>query len=540
MNKIENIRSLTSGDTGSFGQKASMLGHLSKEFNIASGFALSKQVFDDFIEHNQFRSKIRNLLAIVDTEDDSRLESVANDLQKLILSGELPKELFDAVLEAYYSLSISETAPIEEMAEKEPIVIVRASPIVPGDNLSLLYVQGREKLIKSIVTVFASTFTAESIKMKGRTGYDMPIIFQTMIIPYISGYISEDNDIVIEACFGLSNKQTRFDRYNVNYEMKLKNSTVERQDEAYMLDEDTGKLAKISLPQAKADNAKLNEKQIEVLARLWHRANLCGKKLEFIIDKEHYYFVQVEKMDENKPKESEQETEQEPKKEDDNSLFTIFKSKNSGQSETAPSEAPPVQTPEPQEQPTPEPVPEQPTQQSEPQTEQPTEPEHDMSQESPEPSVTEEPEVVDTGVETPIMSEPEKVDPVPTEQMDQLEGAQDEMTSEMLETAPDSKPLTSDEWLETIRMEHSRALVAYDLAIARALRQKHNEFFDSKPVSFIEMLDNLSQKISVPYAEQIKGVHTMRNKFLRDHETIGIDELKVAYSITENFLKEFK
>jgi len=576
MESIANIKTVSQDDYSLYGHKAAGLGQLSKEFNIANGYVLSKDLFDKFIDHNQFRGKIGNLLSMVE-DDEYRLENISEELQKLILSGDMPPVMKEAISEVYYSLNIKDSVPLQEMmdTQSEPIVIVRSSPVGAGDHLSILHVQGKDKLIKSIQAVFASSFTPASIRLRGKGGYDTAVIIQNMIIPYIAGQIYQVDNIIVEACYGLSDNHTKFDRFAVDQDMKIVNSLVEPQEEAYMLDEKSGNLAKISLPEEKASGAKLNDKQVEVLARLWDKADLRDYKIEFIIDKDNYYFVQVEKMEQ---------------KEDENTLFSLFKSKNSGQTEKSeePEKQPDEQQSEQSVQPDGEvpkstPIPQQEPQPEEPMSLEPTPqesvPNETVAQEpvpqesAPKEPVQQEPvpgepvqeEVSQEPVEEPVPQEPEQ-DAVPsavTESEQQFNDqaqedknpsemfeepvdpeeiikAQSESVNEILETDSTCVPLSSDEWLETINMEHTRALVAYDLAIARALRQKHNQVFQQKPNSFVEMVDNLSEKVTIPYAEQIKGVHVMRNRFLKEHKTISIDELKVAYDITENFLKEFK
>ena len=197
MKDIINIKQIQETDSEEIGQKAAFLGKLSNGFNVAPGYVLTKGIFNDFIKFNKFEDRVRHYLSSVDVSNSESLEMTANELQKLILSGDLSPEIKEGVVESYYSLNIKDDVALSEMVnnENEPLVVVRASPLSSGNsiqNLSLLHVKGKEKLFKSIIAIFASLFTAESIQnimSQTKKKIEIAVIIQKMIIPFISGNV---------------------------------------------------------------------------------------------------------------------------------------------------------------------------------------------------------------------------------------------------------------------------------------------------------------------------------------------------------------
>jgi hypothetical protein len=709
MQNIINIKQIEQKDVGLVGEKAAFLGKLSNGFNVAPGYVLTNSIFNDFIKYNKFEDRIRHHFTVVEVENQENIENVANELQKLILSGDLSQEAKEGIVESYFSLDIKDNVALSEMVnnESEPLVVVRASPLTQsntGDYLSLLHVKGKEKLFKSIIAIFASLFSVESIKnimSQTKKKIEISVIIQKMIIPYISGNISHDSDdIIVKACYGLSDEKTLLDKFVLSNNLEIKTITVERQKTAYMQDVDTEKLAKIELTEIKADNQKINEKQAITLARLFKRTEFIDKKIEFIIDKENYYFTQVLNMEEKKesnqeksnnenvtnnaqnesntpqnqnveqPKEQSSTSESTDSQPKGNTLFNLFSASRGDELPDIPSTpdrdpARPVQSApvEQVEQPQAAPVADEPVQQTNEeeapveQVEQPQaasvvdepvqqtneeiapveqpqtmgdEPvvnqnmddqvqtesqvpqssveEYDLSQNNQEPEVTDEVEEVESFIQTQesqeeVQNEEQKEDNFEenVEIMPDDETVSNEMTHKEVEEFMDDKaetfpetieeneaseitqpsiqseevlsnepqydtneeaieensealqepvsneiksnqtlhPLSGEEWLQTIRMEHTKMILSYDIVILTALKNKYTQFFNEVPTSFEELIDRIKSKSEVPYEAEIKKIRELRDNYLEHQKTISMQELKNSYETTVLFLREF-
>ena len=393
---LEKLQDMGLKDSEHVGKKAAYLGAISGAARIMPGFVLTREAYESFVEHNQMRSKIRNLLAIVDSENQERVQGIANEIQKLMMSGNFSREMKDAISEAYFSLNIDEGVPLQELvkSEQEPSVVIRPSPIVeqPGSPLKLVDVKGKERLLQSIKACYASAFTADAIR--SRIGQkdkhpSMPVIMQKMVMPYISGDIyMREKDYVVTACYGMGDEKIKPDEYIIADQLEIKTVTVEKQRYAYMGRDD--KLEKAELPVAESETQKLNDKQAITLVKLYRKAvasiqadsqgDFQDMQIGFMLDRKRYYFTwagpkkseaeekhrEPEKAasDSSKPREQEEKRSPEPSQSQaesnkpklpkDKSIFSIFKYKGSSSSaepekETAPAEEPEQQEPEPEE-----------------------------------------------------------------------------------------------------------------------------------------------------------------------------------------------
>jgi len=510
MEGIKNIKNVSLEDIEAVGKKAAYLGELAGKYNVPPGYVLTKDVYNQFIESNQLKSKIRNLLAIVDSEDEQRLQDVANEIQKLILSCEFPKETQDALTEAYYSLNIKEDVPLQQMvsSDSEPVVVVRTSPTeqAEGAHVNLIHVKGKDKLLKSVTACFASFFTAKAIKNRAELGIrssGMPVIIQKMIMPHISGYIEKDaEEIILHACFGLREKE-KLDKYVVSDKLEIKTVSVEKQKTAIM--HDSEKLSKTELSEAKAGTQKLSDQQILTLARLYKKAVQSFDfpiSIEFIIDKHNYYFVQAVEI----PKEEAPEEE--------------------AQSED-----------------TPEPEPEKPEEMT-----------PDDEDDEIQIDINEEPEIGEDA--PPVKEEKTEEEPNAIFQIFKSNKSPDEKPPEIKEPVLEPKtevapapvpvkkpaeihPLRKEEWLETLRWELSKNLMSFDMIIVSALKSKYKMLYDDEPPVYEEIIEKLKEKTTVPMEEEIKRIRALRNRFLEQHKPIKMDELDTVYKTTERFLKEF-
>jgi len=619
---IINLRQVKEDDLHRAGKKAALLGNISGEFNIAPGYVLTKEAFDKFIEHNMLGSKIRQVLGSSDLDNPGILQDKANELQKLVLAGALPMDIQEGIMEAYYSLNIDQSAPLNEMvdSQSDPIVVVRASPITEAETLSIIHVHGKQKLMKSILAVFASIFTAQSILAHAGKGArpEIAVIMQKMLMPQISGYLEGNaNKVIVRACYGLSDENTDFDMYLVD-EGKLVDSAVKGQETAFLQDPQTGRFTKLKLSDTRAQARKLNDKQASALARLWQETGL-DKKIEYIIDTDNYYFVQVS----------------EGKMPDDNTIFSLFNANKGNKKVDIPTEPKPEQpvsdesareagqqpvtggsvNPQPpdagaqsagsgvsQEQnpPVQETQQEPAAQASQIQDDTPKSPEmgsnaeRGVSQASPvspvnqmsqpagqsipampgeepvhiipeeEPQQTKEeprdqempqvqsvPEQVQQQAKEQEMSE---VQPMtqqmqqPEEQEEQAAAGQTHVQSqtekgepghEIASQSAKMKPLSKDEWLETLEAENTRALLSYHMIILGILRRKYSEIIDGQPQDFRQMLQALSEKVQVPQKEKLLVLHNLRNRFYNEHRNVNIRELAAAHEITRSFISDF-
>jgi len=638
MDEIVNLKQLKDEDQASVGYKAATLGELSRGFNVAPGFVIS----NDFFQHltRDIQGSIKTLISRAEGSDEEGLQQISDEIQRMILDLNIDEESSDSITELFYSLNIDENQVLQELVDtnQDPVVLIRTSVIGEAqDALNLLFVNSKERLLKGIVTCYASLYSPSSLDgIK-----ECSIIVQKMIIPHISGDIMmHDGKILVRACYGMIDNDTECDSYLVTAEdLQIETITVEKQNTSYM--EEDGQLAKVNLSEIKSSAQKLNDKQIQVLARLFKRTKYTDRVIEYIIDKENYFFVQVKEetnmgenaifsifnankgdkkpeiptepekdpavqpVEQNVSQESESTVNQESEEtaeETDN--FESQETKESNDSDTAEvstsesvqaapdqsindtTERTSVSEPGPMTQivdSEPSPVDDEkdsvestdeestdtePGKQekseselseastnseselseastnseselseastnSESEAQETTASEPDAEKTSQTETVSQEPEVLETSSDAQMSTEDANED-------DDQVLIEEEVLDEERQLASDIRPLNTQEWVETLNMEHTKLLLSYDLIIMNALREQYQHLFSKDPGDFESMVEEVDSKISLSELEGVKKIRALRNKFMYHHETVDMDELKSAYECTIRFLKDLQ
>lgn len=153
------------------GGKCSSLGelyYLSKKlyFSIADGFAITTELYDDYVKSNGFEEIIKTKLESIDTSNIKQLEIESVELKKLFVEGKFTEEQEQLILSNY-----DELANLYRKSELE--VAVRSSAIAEdlpnasfaGQQDTLLNVS-KSNLLESIKICFASLFNSRAISYR--------------------------------------------------------------------------------------------------------------------------------------------------------------------------------------------------------------------------------------------------------------------------------------------------------------------------------------------------------------------------------------
>ncbi len=164
-------------DVGIVGGKNASLGEMyrnlsSRGVKVPNGFAITAKAYYYFLEKAGIKEKINSLLANLNIKDINELQRVGHEIRYLIRNAELPKEVSDAIKEAYYHLGLQ--------YGKNPDVAVRSSATAEdlpdasfaGQQETYLNVRGEEELIKHVKLCFASLFTNRAISYRADKGFD--------------------------------------------------------------------------------------------------------------------------------------------------------------------------------------------------------------------------------------------------------------------------------------------------------------------------------------------------------------------------------
>lgn len=153
------------------GGKCSSLGelyYLSKKlyFSIADGFAITTELYDDYVKSNGLEEIIKSKLDLIDTSNIKQLEFESGELRKLFVKGKFSLKQEQLILSNY-----DELANLYRKTELE--VAVRSSAIAEdlpnasfaGQQDTLLNVS-KTNLLESIKICFASLFNSRAISYR--------------------------------------------------------------------------------------------------------------------------------------------------------------------------------------------------------------------------------------------------------------------------------------------------------------------------------------------------------------------------------------
>jgi pyruvate, water dikinase len=139
---------------------------------VPGGFATTATAYWQFIDANELRDKIAELLGRL-KDDRSNLHAVGKTIRKLIVSGDFPGPLGEAITRAYQEMA----ARIER---ENPGVAVRSSATAEdlpeasfaGQLETFLNIRGEEPLLDAVKRCFASLFTDRAIAYRENHGFD--------------------------------------------------------------------------------------------------------------------------------------------------------------------------------------------------------------------------------------------------------------------------------------------------------------------------------------------------------------------------------
>jgi hypothetical protein len=347
------------------GTKAELLSKAMNHVKVCDGIIIPKGYFEAFLDKCMIRKQVENLLMISNTEDKERLQSIANDIQRLIVTASMPKEIEDEILEMYHTIGISKDKPLVELVDEEhnPEVIIRPSAVpLPEEgrlHLAFFRISEQAKLIKNIKMCWASLYTYSAIKYRldnDIKDFSMALVMQEFIeidvtcalIPYDIDSGAKDRYTVF-AVFGygegLDDSSIAKDIYKITKEtLEPGIEEISHQSGKYAFDSDSRRPKLVDVGKETGGKQKLDELYIIEAAKAMNKLNtkLC-KELsgEFALDhNKQLYLVELKEMKMQKrpsPEDMEENAaeaagikpeEKEEKKEEDESFIEFEKLKD--------------------------------------------------------------------------------------------------------------------------------------------------------------------------------------------------------------------
>jgi len=165
------------GDVPSVGGKNASLGemyqHLTQQgVRVPNGFAVTAAAYRYFLKETGLDLRIRKIVDSLDTEDIKQLQECGQRVRHAILAEELPEDLKNEIVEAYYKLESDFPTPIDVAVRSSATAEDLPDASFAGQQETYLNVEGPKALLDSCRRCFASLFTDRAISYRNHKGYD--------------------------------------------------------------------------------------------------------------------------------------------------------------------------------------------------------------------------------------------------------------------------------------------------------------------------------------------------------------------------------
>jgi pyruvate, water dikinase len=176
-NFIKFFDELTINDTPAVGGKNSSLGEMMsklspKGIKIPGGFATTSEAYWEFLEFNDIKGELTNILKELDIENFSNLKQTGKKARDLILKGEFPDKISEAVKKAYKELKKKEKSLSSVAVRSSATAEDLPEASFAGQHDSFMNIKGADGVLDACRKCFASLFTDRAIKYREHNGFN--------------------------------------------------------------------------------------------------------------------------------------------------------------------------------------------------------------------------------------------------------------------------------------------------------------------------------------------------------------------------------
>ncbi|GKS60182.1 phosphoenolpyruvate synthase [Nitrospira sp.] len=164
-------------DVPTVGGKNASLGEMyrelrSKGVRVPNGFAITADAYRHFMHQAGLDSKIKEILADLDTHDLANLRRRGRQVRNAILAASLPATLEDAIVAAYHKLGEGQPDSLDVAVRSSATAEDLPDASFAGQQETYLNVQGDLALLETCKRCFASLFTDRAISYREDKGFD--------------------------------------------------------------------------------------------------------------------------------------------------------------------------------------------------------------------------------------------------------------------------------------------------------------------------------------------------------------------------------
>ncbi|HWC55039.1 MAG TPA: phosphoenolpyruvate synthase [Chitinophagaceae bacterium] len=171
---IKKFSEIGIADVGIVGGKNSSLGEMftqlsDKGINVPDGFATTAPAYIYFLEYNNLKKPLQELMRQLDHDNYSNLKEIGSKARQLLLSAEMPDEFSSEIVKAYkelcgetyFEVAVRSSATAEDLPQAS----------FAGQHESYLNVKGETEIIQAVQKCFASLYTDRAIKYREDNGF---------------------------------------------------------------------------------------------------------------------------------------------------------------------------------------------------------------------------------------------------------------------------------------------------------------------------------------------------------------------------------
>jgi pyruvate,water dikinase len=171
---IKRFNEIGIGDLPKVGGKNASLGEMfntlaSKGIAIPDGFAITSDAFWQFIDHNNLRDPLRQLMALLDNIHYTNLSIIGEQARERIAKAEMPELVVNDILNAYADLCQHKLFEVAVRSSATAEDLPTAS--FAGQHESFLNILGADNIIHAVQKCYVSLYTNRAIKYREDNGF---------------------------------------------------------------------------------------------------------------------------------------------------------------------------------------------------------------------------------------------------------------------------------------------------------------------------------------------------------------------------------
>lgn len=159
------------------GGKNSSLGEMfqkltEKGINVPDGFATTSEAYWHFLDSNNLREQISEILGKLDIKEFTNLNAIGSQIREIILKASIPDDIQEAIQISYTNLVKKYNEPIQVAVRSSATAEDLPNASFAGQQESYLNIRTDEDLLKSCLKCYASLFTDRAIKYRVDNGFE--------------------------------------------------------------------------------------------------------------------------------------------------------------------------------------------------------------------------------------------------------------------------------------------------------------------------------------------------------------------------------